>query len=206
MTSPARAVLLAARPVLAVTALAAGTVAWAALPVDGARAGARPVLIAAAACALLTVTQLAAGLFAARLASARRDAGGYVAPVTGFGRRAVDGILAISWPQVMTVAVLGLEALHRSRPWHTVVLGIVLLAFLLTLHLAEHAARPAVLRPQLPLLAAGLGLAAVSAGAAALPVAAGSGWLSVLAAAAAVLVAALALPVQVSVGGDATKR
>jgi hypothetical protein len=51
-----------------------------------------------------------------------------------------------------------------------------------------------VLRPQLPLLAAGLGLAALPAGAAALPTA-GSGWLAVVAAIAAVLVAALILPV-----------
>jgi hypothetical protein len=94
----------------------------------------------------------------------------------------------------MTIAVLVLEALHPARPWHTVVLGVAVLGFLLALHLAESAAGPAVLRPQLPLIAAGLGLAAVSAGAALLP-AAGSGWLTVVAAAAAVLVAALALPV-----------
>jgi hypothetical protein len=92
--------------------------------------------------------------------------------------------------------VLGLEALHPARPWHTVVLGVVVLAFLLALHLAENTDGPAVLRPQLPLIVAGLGLAAVSAGAATLPaVSSGSGWLTAIAAAAAVLVAALALPV-----------
>ena len=92
--------------------------------------------------------------------------------------------------------MLGLEALHPARPWHTVVLGVVVLAFLLALHLAENADRPAILRPQLPLIAAGIGLAAVSAGAATLPAAGpDSGWLAVLAGAAAALVAALALPV-----------
>ena len=181
---------------LAVAALAAAAVTWAALPMSGARAGARPVLLAAAACAVLSVAQLAAARLASRPGTARRETGAYQAALPGFTRRAWDGVLAVPWPQVLTAAVLGLEALHPARPWHTVVLGVVVLAFLLALHLAENAAGPAVLRPQLPLIAAGLGLAAVSAGAATLPaVSSGSGWLTVIAAAAAALVAALTLPV-----------
>ncbi len=74
-------------------------------------------------------------------------------------------------------------------------LGVVLLGFLLAVHLAETAASPSAFRPHLPLLVAGLGLAALSAGAAMLPaLGSGAGWLAVVAAIAAVIVAALALP------------
>jgi hypothetical protein len=184
------------RPVLAATALAAAAVTWAALPMSGGRAGARPVLLAAAACAVLSVAQLTAALLASRPGTVRRDTGIYEAALPGFIRRAWDGVQTGPWPQGLIVAVLGLEALHEARPWHTVVLGVVVLAFLLALHLAETTDGPAVLRPQLPLIVAGLALAAVSVGAAALPaVSSGSGWLTVLAAAAAAVVAALTLPV-----------
>jgi hypothetical protein len=178
----------------AVSALAACTVAWAALPLSGARAGARPALVIALACAVLSLADLGAALLEGRLSGRPRQQAGYLPPLAGIARQAWSGVRAMPWAQGMTIAVLVLEALHPARPWHTVVLGVAVLGFLLALHLAESAAGPAVLRPQLPLIAAGLGLAAVSAGAALLP-AAGSGWLTVVAAAAAVLVAALALPV-----------
>jgi len=184
------------RPALAVALLAAAAVTWAALPTGDARAGAKPALIAAAVCAACTVAQLVEARLAARPGSPRRDDGIYQAALPSFLRRVRDGIGGVPWPQGMTVAVLGLEALHPARPWHTVVLGVAVLAFLLALHLAENADGPAILRPQLPLIAAGIGLAAVSAGAATLPaVSSGSGWLAVVAAAAAALVAALTLPV-----------
>jgi hypothetical protein len=93
--------------------------------------------------------------------------------------------------------VLVLEGLHRSRPWHTGLLGAALLAYLLAVHLAESRARLAVLRPQAPLIAAGLGLLALAAGAAALPAETGSAasLMAVLAALAAVVVAGLVVPV-----------
>jgi hypothetical protein len=180
-----------ARSGLAVAALAAGAVAWATLPAGGAAPGLRPVLAAAVLCALFT----AARLVAVPGAAARRQPASYEGALTGFVRRVWGSSLVLPWPQGLTVAVLGLEALHPSRPWHTVVLGVVLLAFLLALHLAETAARPSVFRPHLPFLAAGLGLAALSAGAAMLPgLGADAGWLAVLAAIAAVIAAALSLP------------
>ena len=49
------------RPALAVAALAALAVAWAALPAGGAAAGEKPVLIAAVACALFTIARLLTG-------------------------------------------------------------------------------------------------------------------------------------------------
>ena len=177
--------------VLAVTVLAGCTVAWAAVPVAGARAGARPVLVAAVACAVLSVVKLAATKLAARPGAVPQVR--YLPPVAGFAVRSWSGLRAVPWAEGMTVAVLGLEALRPSRPWHTVVLGVALLGFLLALHLAESAAGPAVLRPQLPLIVAGIGLSAVSAGAAMLP--ATGGLLAVIAAAAAVAVAAIAVPV-----------
>jgi hypothetical protein len=184
-----------ARAAVAVTALATGTVLWAWLPAADARAGARPVLVLAALSGIMTVAQLITDPRGRRNTSS--DAGLYEGALGAFARRLWVAVGTLPWPQAMTVAALVLEALHPARPWHTVVLGVVLLGFLFALHLAETATGPAVLRPQLPVLTAGLALAALSAGAAALPAASsGSGWpLAVIAAVAALLVAALALPI-----------
>jgi len=185
------AVMTRVRPALPVAILAAAAVAWAALPAGGAAPGLRPVLAVAIACALLTVARVLADL----PRTARGQSSGYVGPVTLLGRRMLTSLRTVPWPQGLVLAALGLEALHPSRAWHTVLLGVVLLGFLLTLHLAETSATPSVFRPQARFLVAGLCLAALSAGAAALPAPAqGAGWLAVLAAIAAVIVAALALP------------
>lgn len=183
-----------ARIVLAVTFLAAAAVIWPALPVSAGEAGTRPVLILAVASVMLTTAQLIADLLTARTdMMPRLDAAVYRSPFASEVRRAARSTLALPWPQAVLVTALALEALHPSRPWHTAVLAAVLLAFLLTLHLADSADRSWVLRPHLPLLVAGLGLAALAAGAALLPPA-GTGWLAVLAAIAALLTAGLALP------------
>jgi hypothetical protein len=185
-----------ARVLLAICALAAGTIGWAAAPVDGAGGGARPALIAAVGGAVLGAAQLGVRMLAGRAVLTHRSAELYVPPVVQAWQRAWAGIDALPWQQIMIVAVVVLEGLHRSRPWHTAVLGLVLLGYLLAVHLAETGARPSVLRRQLALIATGLGLAALSAGAALLPAAgAGSGWLSAIAAVAAVIAAGLALPV-----------
>jgi hypothetical protein len=93
----------------------------------------------------------------------------FVPPVVRLWRRAEAIGRITPWSEGMILAVLALEALHRSRPWHTAVLGLNLLAWLLATHLAETAGRPAALRPHLPLIAAGLGLTALSIGATAPP-------------------------------------
>jgi hypothetical protein len=190
---------------LAMALLAAGAVTWAALPMTGAKPGARLALIVATGCAVASVACLAVSLATkrpgTRLLSASgtdglRSPHGYHSPAAQVGLRLWLVISSGPWAQGMTIAVLALEALHQSRPWHTVVLGVVLLGYLLALHLAESAARPGVLRPQLPLIVGGVCLAGLSAGAAMFPAtSSGAGWLSVLAAIAAVIVAALALPV-----------
>jgi hypothetical protein len=185
-----------ARLTFAVTALAAAAVTWAALPMSGAGAGGRPALIVAALSAACSVVQLAARTLADRRASARQPAEVFVPAVVQLFRRSLAAFGATPWSQLMIVAVIALEALHPSRPWHTVVLGLLLVGYVLALHLAETGSRPAVLHRQLPLLTAGLGLAALSAAAAMLPgSSAGSGWLSAIAAVAAVIAAGLALPV-----------
>lgn len=178
----------------AVAALAAGAVLLAWLPAATAGTGARPVLIVAAISAIMTLAQLLTG--PSRPGTTWSDAMAYTGALPAFARNAWAAVRTLPWRQAMTVAALVLEALHPSRPWHTVALGVVLLGFLLAAHLAETAAGPRVLRPQLPLIAAGLCLAALSAVAAALPAGSGSAWpLVVIAAVAALLVAVLALPI-----------
>ena len=51
------------------------------------------------------------------------------------------------------LAVLWLEVQHPARPWHTAVLGALLMAYLLTVHLDESGATPRTFRRQAPLLA-----------------------------------------------------
>lgn len=194
--SGARRRAASVRPVLAVALLSAGAVTWAALPMAGATAGARPVLAVAVCCAALSLGQLADRIRSARLGPAPRQPDAYVTYAVRQWRSAVGVARNAPWAQATIVAVVALEALHPARPWHTAVLGAVLLGYLLALHLSESGDRPSALRHQLALAAAGVGLAALSAAAALLPAAStGSGWLSVAAALAAVAAAALVLPV-----------
>jgi hypothetical protein len=178
-----------ARSVLAAGLLAAACVAWSALPLTRGDLG-LAILAVAIACALLSVLRLALGV-ASPLAA-------------DFANPAVRGLRALAnlarslpWAEVMVVAVLVLEALHRSRPLHTGLLGAAVLGYLFATHLAESGARASVLRPQVPVIAAGLGLLVLAVGAAALPAATGSPavLLIVLAAVAAVVVGGLILPV-----------
>ena len=103
-----------------------------------------------------------------------------------------------SWEEIGCACVLWLEVLHPSRPWHTAILGAVLVAYLLTVHIAESGV-PAggLLRRQAKVLVAGLCLIALAAGATALPAAgpgAGADALLVLAAVAVIAAAILVLP------------
>ena len=179
----------AARKAAAAGLLGAGCVAWSAAPLSGARGPAIPILAVAAACAALRLIRLAIGV-------APADPGSLVRPGERFGRTVADLVRSVPSAEGTVVGALVLEALHRSRPWHTGLLGAALLAYLLAVHLAESRARPAVLRPQAPLIAAGLGLLALAVGAAALPAETGStaSLIAVLAALAALMVGGLVLP------------
>jgi hypothetical protein len=183
----------AARPMVAAALLGAACVAWSAYPVQPTGAAGTAILTVAAAC-------LAAGT--ARLATlglaTPEGTRSFEALPVQLWHATVDALRRLPWAEGAVVGALALEALHRSRPWHTALLGAALLGYLLATHLAESAAAAGVLRRQLPVLAAGLGLLVLATGAALLP-SAGAGltadWLRVLAAAAAITVAALALPV-----------
>jgi hypothetical protein len=192
------------RTLVVVVLLTAGIVAWATLPMTGASVSAWVAFYAAVVCAALSVLRLLETGARTGLASDAGLGGGIppsslYTPVPEQMLRTVRSVLvSVPSPQLMIVAVLALEALHPRRPWHTAILGLVLLGYLIALHLAESAARLAVFRPQLPLIAAGICLAGISVAAAALPAGgagASSGWLAVLAAVAAIVAAALALPV-----------
>ncbi len=180
----------AARRAGAAGLLAASCVAWSAVPLAGAKGFAAVVLPAAAACAALSTARLALGV-------APAEPGALLSPGERVGRTVADLMRSAPWAEGTVIAVVVLEALHRSRPWHTGLLGAALLAYLLAVHLAESRARAGVLRPQVPLLAAGLGLLVLAVGAAALPAETGStgGLIVVLAALAAVAVAGLVVPV-----------
>jgi hypothetical protein len=181
-----------ARQLTAAVLLAAVLVVWAALPTGGARPGTRLVLVVAVVCAVASLVRLGLG---------DAEFGGEAFPPfpVRVAARVADLARGVPWPEAMIIALLTLEALHHSRPWHTGLLGIGLLAYLLTVHLTESGARVGALAPQLPVLAAGLGLLVLAVGAAALP-RPGAGpaaeLLRVLAVVAAVVAGALALPIR----------
>jgi hypothetical protein len=176
--------------------LGAACVAWAAAPAGPAgRAG--PVLIViAAACVAGALGQLATQTVVPP------GPGISPGPLTWLGRWGLEWLRRIPWAEGVVLGALALEAFHPARPWHTAVLGVALIAYLLATHLAESAGDPgeaaAVLRGQARVLAAGLGLLVLAAASALLPSAGtglAGGWLRAAAAVAAVLACALALPV-----------
>ena len=179
----------AGRQAAAVAALAAATVTWAAAPLGDGSAGTRPAFVVAVCCAVLSVVQVAV----AHLRMLDSPSLGSV------GERLADRLLrfvrAAQWAEGMLIAVLALAALRPAPPWHTAVLGVLVLAYLFAVHLAETGARLGALRPQLPIIAAGLGLLVLAVVAAAQPAhgAAGS-LLRAVAIVTAVVVAAVSVP------------
>ncbi len=158
---------------------------------------AAPFLIVLAACCV------AGGL--AQLATAALvppGADAYPGPLARAGLWGLDWLRRLPWAEGVLLGALVLEALHPARPWHTAMLGVALVAYLLATHLAESGSGPgetaAVLRGQAPVLAAGAGLLVLAAGSAVLPSAGtgmAGGWLRAAASVAAVLAFALCLPV-----------
>ncbi len=180
------------RTVAATALLAVIMISWAAYPLDTGRPGTRITLVVAIAAGVVAVAQVVL------VTVPPRDSNAY----DPFYLRHADGLLAfirgIPWPEVLVVALLVLEALHRSKPWHTGILGVALLAYLFAVHLAETGARPSVLRAQLPVIAAGIGLLAVAVGVASVHEATtGPAFtaMRVVAVVAAVVAAALVVPV-----------
>ena len=54
----------------------------------------------------------------------------------------LETLRRVPWEEGALIAVLWLEVLHPSRPWHTAILGAALIAYLLAVHLAESDASP----------------------------------------------------------------
>jgi hypothetical protein len=148
----------------AAAVLAAGVIFWAAFPLS-ASIGMRLALAAAIAGGVMSVAQLAAVTLSPR----ETDVLPAFSLAERLARQLVTVVRALPWAELMTVAAVGLEALHSGRAWHTAVLGIALTSYLLAVHLAETKATAQMLRGQLPLLGIGAGLTALSVGAAALP-------------------------------------
>ena len=176
--------------------LGAACVAWAASPPGSAGRAGPALTVLAACCVAGGIGQLAtAGVVAP-------GPGAYPGPLTRLGLGGLDRLRRLPWAEGVALGALALEAFHPARPWHTAILGVALVGYLLATHLAESTGRPGeattVLRSQAPVLAAGLGLLVLAAGSALLPSAGAGvagGWLRAAAAVAAVLAAALALPV-----------
>jgi low affinity Fe/Cu permease len=182
--------------VLAAALVAAGVILWAAWPLSGGSAGTQVTLVIAIAAGAMSIAQLAI------IAIVGQRPDGF-AMADRLAQQLVSLVKILPWAEIVTVAVLVLETLHKSRPWHTAVLAVALTCYLLAVHLAETEASARVLRAQLPLLAAGAGLTALAVGAAALPgLAAGPGTALIRTAAVvlAAVVAGLAIPVWIGRG------
>jgi hypothetical protein len=182
-------VLGRARPVAAAGLLGGVCGVWAATPLtDGVQAA---VLVVAALCVLADVIRLAVPV------TAFADVNTFSSTPERLAGWAAAVLKRLPLAEGAALAALILEVRHPARPWHTGLLGAALLCYLLATHLAESHAPLRVLRPQLPVLIAGLGLLALGTGAALLPAAApgpGAGLLRVLAAIAAIAAGVLVLP------------
>jgi hypothetical protein len=170
--------------------LGAGCVAWAATP---------PVHRGDAALALtLAIAGVAAGGLRLALTAVPVPEDSFLlpAPVRAW-LRFLEVLRLVPWEEGALLAVLWLEVLHSSRPWHTAVLGAALIAYLLVTHLVESDALAGTLRPQARVLALGAALLALGAGAGMLPASgpgAGSALLRLVAAGALIVAAGLVLP------------
>ncbi len=142
--------------------LAAAVVWWAAFPVSGGTGGTQLALVIAVATSAMSIVQLA-------LAGTVLREPNQFSAIDRLAQQVVSLTRMLPWAELMIVAVLVLEALHKSRPWHTAVLALALTGYLLAVHLTETEAGIGTLRPLLPMLCAGLGLTALSVGATALP-------------------------------------
>jgi len=183
-------VLAVAGPRVAALLLGVVAVAWAAAPLPG--AGWPGFALTVAACCV------AAGSLRLALQDVPEPQETYFLSVA---ERALQWLLAVvrllPWEEIGCAAMLWLEVLHPARPWHTGALGALLIAWLLTVHVAESGtAASGLLRRQAKVLIAGACLLALGASAAFLPVAtSGAGAaLYVLAAIAVVAAAVLVLP------------
>jgi hypothetical protein len=178
------------RYIIAVALLGAICVIWAAVPLGGTGTPGVLLLVVAAIC-------ICAGL----LRLVRKDTDKherYVFPgvLGGLANSANDVLLRTGWETGAAVSVVVLEALHPSRPWHTGLLAIAVVCYLLAVHQAESAIPATVFRGQGRVLLASMTLVVVATAVAMIPASSTqSGWLEILAALAAMTAGGLALPI-----------
>ena len=160
------------RYIIAVALLGAICVIWAAVPLGGTGTPGVLLLVVAAIC-------ICAGL----LRLVRKDTDEherYVFPgvLGGLANSANDVLLRTGWETGAAVSVVVLEALHPSRPWHTGLLAIAVVCYLLAVHQAESAIPATVFRGQGRVLLASMTLVVVATAVAMIPASSTqSGWL-----------------------------
>jgi len=177
------------RQLVPVGLLAALSALWSALP---ARSGAGP-----AALLIVALVSAACSLIELAVRGVAAPANVFEPPADRLTRYALSFLRAVPWAEVLIIAAAVLEAIHPARPWHTAVLGVALLGYLFAIHLAERGDGIRLIIDQLPVIAAGIGLAVLAAGAAALPgLPAGpaAAAVRIVAAAGAVFAAAMVIP------------
>ena len=115
--------------------LGAGCVVWAAAPLVH-KGWANLALV-------LAIAGVAAGALRLVLAGVPvpEDAFLLPAPVRAW-LRFLETLRRVPWEEGAVIALVWLEVMHRSRPWHTAFLGAALIAYLLATHLAESDASP----------------------------------------------------------------
>ena len=87
-------------------------------------------------------------------------------------------LLRTGWETGAAVSVVVLEALHPSQPWHTGLLAIAVVCYLLAVHQAESAIPATVFRGQGRVLLASMTLVVVATAVAMIPASSTqSGWL-----------------------------
>ena len=170
--------------------LGAVGVAWAAVPLPGTGAAGFALFIA--------ICAVAAGALRLALAGVPLPENSFLlpAPLRAW-IRFLEILRLLPWEEAAVLAIVWLEVQHPARPWHTAVLGAVLVAYLLAVHLAESGAPPRALRPQARVLAAGAVLLALGAAAGMLPATGpgpASALLRLVAAVALIAAAGLVLP------------
>jgi hypothetical protein len=170
--------------------LGAVGVGWAAVPLPD--KGAADLALALAICAVI------AGALRLALAGVPLPENTFLLPTPlRAWIRFLEILRLVPWEEGAVIAIVWLEVQHSAPPWHTALLGAVLIAYLLAVHLAESGAPAGVLRPQVRVLAIGAGLLAIGAAAGMLPATgpgAASALLRLVAAIALIAAAGLVLP------------
>jgi hypothetical protein len=170
--------------------LGAGCVAWVAAPLPPTGLGHLALVLASCGVAGGALRLILAGVPVPESSYLLR------APLRAWGWF-LRTLRQVPWEEGAVIAIVWLEVLHSTRPWHTAVLGVALIAYLLATHLAESGAPPGTLRPQVRVLGVGAAVLAAGAGAGMLPVTgpgAGSALLRLVAGVALIAAAALVLP------------